>query len=158
MAHASIGTFGIGLVIAMFANTAFGASTFASPQGSNTVLTLAQDGMTDYGIVIAQNADKRIVTASEELAHFLTTMTRAKFEVRRDDSPVSDFEIVLGETNRKMLEGVPPALRPKTWEGFAILSEGTSSSSSAARFPAEPSTACTTSSNGNWACAFSPPR
>ena len=124
MAHASIGTSGIGLVIAMFAITAFGASTFASPHGSNTVLTLAQDGMTDYGIVIAQNADKRIVTASEELAHFLTTMTRAKFEVRRDDSPVSDFEIVLGETNRKMLEGVPPALRPKTWEGFVILSEG----------------------------------
>jgi len=100
-----------------------GCLCLARSAGADASLILAEDGMTDYAIVIGMEAAAPVVNAAEELSHFLGEMTRAKFEIRRDDTPVSKFEIVLGKTNRKSLGDVPLALRPKTWEGFVILPE-----------------------------------
>jgi hypothetical protein len=52
-------------------------------------------------------------------------MTGAAFPVKRDDAPATDFEIVLGNTNRKRLQDIPEDLRTDNWEGFTLLREGT---------------------------------
>ncbi len=90
---------------------------------SRNAIVLAEKGSTRYSIVVAANAAEAEKYAAEELAHFLKRITGAAFAVRRDDVPVSDHEIVLGETNRKRLDDLPTDLKPQAWEGFAILPE-----------------------------------
>ena len=86
-------------------------------------IPLAQDGTTDYTIVIAVDAAEPVVEAARELSHFLGEMTGAAFAVTRDDAAGSPFEIVLGETNRKSIADVALHHRPSTWEGFVVLTE-----------------------------------
>lgn len=86
-------------------------------------LELAEGGTTTYSIVIGADAPAFVVEAAKELAYFLKEMTGAEFPVRQDDAPASEFEIVLGETNRKSLRDAPSALLPKEREGFVILPE-----------------------------------
>ncbi|MAE66739.1 MAG: hypothetical protein CMJ18_20925 [Phycisphaeraceae bacterium] len=95
----------------------------AVASASDETLVLARDGTTNHSIVIAADAAPQIVKAAEELSYFLERMTRAKFAVRRDDTPKAEHEIVLGPTNRKALADVPEALQPSAWEGFVILPE-----------------------------------
>ena len=90
---------------------------------ASSPLILADSGRTQYRIVIADDADYGETLAAKELAHFLLRMTGVEFPVGRDKSPVSDFEIVLGSTNRKSLEDIPKDLRTDNWEGFTILRE-----------------------------------
>ena len=85
---------------------------------------LAEDGKTTYTIVIGAEASEAEQYAAKELAHFLKEMTGAEFATKLDDAGASDFEIVLGNTNRKSLGELGPELRPKAWEGFAIFAEG----------------------------------
>ena len=87
-------------------------------------LTLADSGQTEYKIVIAAEAPEGIRYAAEELTLFLNEMTGAAFETVDDAQPAGDFELVLGETNRKTLDDVPGELRPQTLEGLVILPEG----------------------------------
>jgi len=87
-------------------------------------LELADSGRTRYAIVIAGSADYGEEKAANELAHFLWRMTGAEFPVRLDSEPVSDLEIVVGNTNRKKLTDIPDNLRTDNWEGFTLLREG----------------------------------
>ena len=89
-----------------------GAPASEASHASHAALRLAQDGMTNYAIVIAADAADPVVRAADELSLFLGQMTRAQFEVRRDDTAASAFEIILGETNRKSLDALPSDLRP----------------------------------------------
>ena len=50
-------------------------------------------------------------------------MSGAVFPVRRDDTPPTPHEIVLGETNRKALADLPDELRSENMEAFAIVCE-----------------------------------
>ena len=86
-------------------------------------LVLAENGQTRYAIVIAAKACEAEQYAAKELAHFLKDMTGAEFPTKLDDALVSNFEIVLGNTNRKALDEFPPQLKPQAWEGFTILPE-----------------------------------
>ena len=86
-------------------------------------LVLADNGRTRYRIVIAQDAPEGVKYAAAELARFLREMTGAEFETIDDSTPAADFEIVLGETNRKRLADIPNDLRPQKLEGLVILPE-----------------------------------
>jgi hypothetical protein len=86
-------------------------------------MALAESGRTRYVIVIGKGADYGEDLAAKELAHFLWGMTGAEFPVERDSEPVSDLEIVLGNTNRKGLDQIPDDLKTDNLEGFAIVRE-----------------------------------
>ena len=86
-------------------------------------MLLAENGATNYSIVIASDAPEPVEKAASELSTFLGQMTGAEFAVLRDDAAPSNFEIVLGETKRKSLADVPSELQPKAWEGFVLLRE-----------------------------------
>ncbi|MCH2202753.1 MAG: DUF4838 domain-containing protein [Fuerstiella sp.] len=90
-----------------------------------SLIVLAEEGITRYSIVIAAEAHAAEQLAAEELALFLRKMTGATFPVRHDDTPATDTEIVLGNTSRRNLNDLPPALRIDNWEGFAIVREKT---------------------------------
>ena len=100
------------------------ALAFAGPTSRAGTLTLAQDGHTDYVIVIATEAEAGEEMAAKELALFLGKMTGARFPITRDDTAPQAHEIVLGDTNRKARADVPSALRTENMERFAIWSEG----------------------------------
>ena len=87
-------------------------------------LILAEQGKTRYEIVIGAKACEAEKYAAKELAYFLTEMTGAEFGIRGDDGEASDFEIVLGNTNRMRLDELGPELKPQAWEGFAIVRDG----------------------------------
>ena len=87
-------------------------------------LTLAQNGRTDYKIVIAEKPAKQVKYAAEELASFLKQMTGAEFPIVSDRTPKGKYELVLGETNRNA--EIPAALKPAVHEGFAWLVLGKS--------------------------------
>jgi len=86
-------------------------------------LLLAEEGQTKYTIVIGQDPDYGEKLASKELAHFLNQMTGADFSVKHDNTPATEFEIVVGQTNRKRGEQIPEELKTDNWEGFTILRE-----------------------------------
>ena len=106
-----------------FALFAAGVPAMNQAARADATLVLAEDGKTGYSIVIAVEAAAPVVKAAEELSTFLNEMTGAAFDIRKDDSPATQFEIVLGQTNRKALSAVPSNLQPKAWEGFVILPE-----------------------------------
>ena len=89
-------------------------------------LLLADNGRTHYQIVIGNDADYGEDLAAKELGHFLWRITGAEFPVVGDSGPPTDFEIVLGNTNRKSPEDIPRELKTDNWEGFTILREGES--------------------------------
>ena len=100
------------------------ALAFAGPTSRAGTLTLAQDGHTDYVIVIATEAEAGEEMAAKELALFLGKMTGARFPITRDDTAPQAHEIVLGDTNRKARADAPSALRTENMERFALWSEG----------------------------------
>ncbi|MBQ6599521.1 MAG: DUF4838 domain-containing protein [Lentisphaeria bacterium] len=87
-------------------------------------LTLAQNGKTDYKIVIAEKSAKQVKFAAEELSSFLKQMTGAEFPVVTDRTAKGKYEIVLGETNRNA--EIPAELKPAVHEGFTLLVQGKS--------------------------------
>jgi hypothetical protein len=95
-----------------------------SAADGNASITLSRNGTTDYAIVIARDAREAEAYAAKELASFLEKMTGAVFPITRDDTAPSDLEIVLGDTNRRKLSDLPPHLRARNLEAFAIVREG----------------------------------
>ena len=87
-------------------------------------LLLAKNGRTNYSIVSAFDQDEATRFAVEELSRFLNQITGADFPLRWDDSPPGTHEIVIGATNRMVLDDLPEDLRSPAWEGFAIVREG----------------------------------
>jgi len=87
-------------------------------------LLLAKDGQTRYAIVIAVEAHEAEVYAAEELATFLAKMAGAVFPIRRDDVFRTTHEIVIGHTNRKKIDDLPPELRTDNFEGFSLVRDG----------------------------------
>ena len=78
-------------------------------------LVLADSGRTEYAIVIGSNPHLGEDRAAQELAHFLWAMTGAEFPVRKDNTPESAFELVVGSTNRKKMEDIPENLMTDNW-------------------------------------------
>ena len=93
---------------------AFLALTVVAEVAGADPLDLADSGRTRYAIVVAQNADYGEKMAGEELSHFLWGVTAAEFPIRRDSEPASEFEIVVGNTNRKKMKEIPEDLRTES--------------------------------------------
>ena len=87
-------------------------------------LLLAENGETKYSIVIGVDAVEAEELAAKELAHFLTEISGATLPIRTDDVAPTDFEIVLGNTNRLSMEQIPASLKTDIWEGFSIVRHG----------------------------------
>ncbi len=87
-------------------------------------LVLSETGSTTYSVVIAREAVKSEEYAAGDLTHFLKQITGAEFPVRRDDEPASDFEVVIGNTNRASINDLPEHLRTDIPEGFALYRSG----------------------------------
>lgn len=63
-------------------------------------IILAENGKTDYSIVISENAAEVEKNAACELAEYLKKISSAKFEIITDEISSSEKEIVIGVTNR----------------------------------------------------------
>ena len=89
------------LLIFLLATT--GASLVAVVRGAehSGPLVLAEDGKTNYQIVIGADAHYGEELAAQELALFLGQITGAQFPISPDSAPAKDLEIVLGETTQK---------------------------------------------------------
>ena len=87
-------------------------------------LVLAEDGKTNYQIVIGADAHYGEELAAQELALFLGQITGAQFPISPDSAPAKDLEIVLGETTRKRRQDIPSELITDNWEGFSIIRDG----------------------------------
>ena len=106
--------------------TITGANSVATLFGveHHSPLVLAQDGKTNYQIVISEDAHYGEQLAAKELAMFLGQITGAEFPITPDHKPERSFEIVLGDTTRKSQQDIPAQLITDNWEGFAIIREG----------------------------------
>ncbi len=99
-------------------------SAYAATADGSAPLVLADSGRAKFDIVIGAKADYGEDLAAKELAHFLWSMTGAEFPIKSDSEPATEFEIVIGNTNRKARVQIPAHLRTDNWEGFTILREG----------------------------------
>lgn len=96
---------------------AFGGTPYVAPAFTET-LTLAEDGVSDYRIIIPQGADTMVRTAAEQLQSYFFQITGAKPVVAEDTSRVWHHEILLGDTNRRRVD-----VSALGTEGFTIFVE-----------------------------------
>ena len=111
-------------IIIALPSMSFLSGCAARPTAMSTgpdLLVLADGGRTSYSIVIAKQAHDAEVHAAKELAYYLKQISGANFPIKRDDTPVSQNEIVVGPTNRMSLEDVPAVVKNDNWEGFALV-------------------------------------
>lgn len=71
-------------------------------------LILANDGTSDYSIVIQEHPTPVEKYAAEELQHFITEMSGVVLPIIPDNAPLKDKEIILGKN--KHLEQVQPSI------------------------------------------------
>ena len=60
-------------------------------------LTLAQDGQSDFVIVVADDASPSTKYGAEELQRFLSEMTGVELPIRNDQDAMAAHEIILGD-------------------------------------------------------------
>ncbi len=108
----------ISVVLSLVMVILLACPAFAAEDG----IILANNGITAYSIVIAENATETEVTAANTLADYLNQITGAVFSVIRDCEEESDCEIVVGTTNR---ENENPVDRSELGdEGVRIFTDG----------------------------------
>ena len=71
-------------------------------QPGESVLELADDGKTEYRIIVDDEADVSTHAVANDLAALLTEITGATFPVATDKTAPSSHEIVLGNSNRRL--------------------------------------------------------
>lgn len=109
-----LGIFGLILLLAFTAGC-------NSPQPSaQSDLQLAMNGQTPYVIVIAEGAPLSTKFAADELSRFLGEMSGATFPVVNDSAPISDHEIILGNSSRLNAVGITPDFGALGAEGYVI--------------------------------------
>lgn len=89
---------------------------------AETGIVLAKNGVTAYSIVVAENATETEVNAAGVLEDHLQQITGADFTVIRDSEEESDYEIVVGVTNRE--EANPVDRSELGDEGVRIFTDG----------------------------------
>ncbi len=83
-------------------------------------LTLAENGKSDYVIVIPASATTQEQKAVEELSRWLAEMTGAKFPVINDSEPDRDKEINVGRTSRLSKANMAIAKQDLGDDGYGI--------------------------------------
>ncbi len=81
-------------------------------------LVLAQDKQTEYSIIRSADSTDAEIKAAYDLHSYISKMTGARLRIKTDDEPVTDYEIVVGYTNRSADGQFDEAALGE--EGFAI--------------------------------------
>ncbi len=87
-------------------------------------LTLADDGASEFSIVVADDASPSTRHAAVELRHFLREMTDAELRIVDDSVPVSAHEIILGDNAHLKKLGVDIDFDELGDEGYVIRTVG----------------------------------
>ncbi len=87
-------------------------------------LTLADNGRTDFRIVIARDASPSVKWAAGELQKWLKEISGATLPLATDDTPVSAHEIVLGANAHLASLGVQAPLQELGTEGYLLRTSG----------------------------------
>jgi hypothetical protein len=80
-------------------------------------IPVVENGVSNYKIVISRNASHYDSLAAGEFRKYINEISGAGLEIVNDSHPVSEYEVVLGKTNRK---GTPNISSVK-YDGFVIL-------------------------------------
>lgn len=85
---------------------------------------IANNGNTDYRIVIPDNASEPVQYAAEELQRFVREMTDAELPIIKDSEPSEKHEIVLGNANRLKESGIDVNFDDLGEEGYVLKTSG----------------------------------
>lgn len=109
-------TAGIGLVCA-------GCARLAAPRGERPVI-LAENGQTEYFIVVAENASPSTRHGAAELQHYLREITGAVFPVQTDAVAMGAHEIILGDSQHLRQLDTQVDFEALGDEGYVLRSVG----------------------------------
>ena len=132
----------IALLLAIFCTLSFAACDTQTDSGTGTdtaseteevtteepviinedTLVLAQDKQTEYFIVRAVDSTEAEIKAAYDLHTYLSKMTGCRIRIITDDQPETDYELVVGYTNRSPEEQFDEEALGD--EGFAIETVG----------------------------------
>ncbi|MFO7976357.1 MAG: DUF4838 domain-containing protein [Candidatus Hydrogenedentota bacterium] len=87
-------------------------------------MTLAENGQTDFSIVVAEDASPSTQYGAEELQRFLGEITGASFPIRTDASPMDAHEIILGDSKHLRRLGASVDFGALGDEGYVIRTMG----------------------------------
>jgi hypothetical protein len=108
----------------LFLVTLLGAAWIAAETLRAGELLLAEQGRTDYRIVVADDASPSTRHGAEELQAFLAPISGAKLDIVSDKTPPAEKEIVLGDNARLRSLGVAIDLPSLGNEGYVIRTVG----------------------------------
>jgi hypothetical protein len=84
------------------------------------VLLIADEGITEYRIVISESASPSEMRGAEELQAFLEQMSGARLPISTDEDPMGEKEIVLGDNAHLRMLGIDVDFENLGDEGFVI--------------------------------------
>lgn len=104
------------------------ALTAANVRGafeSGRILTVVENGRSEFSIVRSRAASPSVVYAAEELQKFIRQMTGAELAIRADDEPLPVKAILLGETayTERVLNAKPDVAALGA-DGFRLVTAG----------------------------------
>ena len=88
----------ISIMLALVLIVLTAVPAFAQEKGGDVFL--AENGLTEYRIVISENAAEVEKNAAKELAEYLKKISSAEFSIVTDKTEPSEKEIIIGVTNR----------------------------------------------------------
>jgi len=95
-----------------------------SPRSETKTLVLAEDGRSDYRIVVAENASPSVRHGAEELQSVLAAMTGAKLPIVTDREPLHRKEILLGDNRHLGRAGIDIDIPSLGTEGYHLRTAG----------------------------------
>jgi hypothetical protein len=90
----------------------------------NHLITLTENGKSDYSIVVAGQADSISLKAASELQKYITQISRVRIPVISDKESPSGHEIIIGNSNRLTETGLPEKIVALDEDGFIIQTIG----------------------------------
>lgn len=100
-----------------------GCARLGAPEGAPAV-TLAENGRTDFSIVVAEDASPSTRYGAEELQRFLGEITGASFAIRTDAEAMGNHEIILGDSRHLRQLNSPVDFAALGDEGYVIRTVG----------------------------------
>ncbi|MBN2580379.1 MAG: DUF4838 domain-containing protein [Pirellulales bacterium] len=104
--------------------SALGLGIVCTPAAGAEKLLLAENGRTEYRIVVPENASPSIRYAAEELQTFLSQMTGAKLPIVSDREPPVEQEILLGDNAHSRQAGLSSDFSSLGAEGYHLKTAG----------------------------------
>lgn len=96
----------------------YGGNEYVAPE-VNTPIYIVEDGVSDYTIVVADDADECIMTAVSELQTYVEKISGVKLDYVNESSYTSGKAIVLGET--KLCDVDTSSIKA---DGFRLVADG----------------------------------